>query len=68
MVSDKTINSQNKQQILDAVMKKIEKQFGKGSIMKMGEQADMNVESIPTGCLSLDLAIGIGGLPKGRII
>ena len=68
MVSDKTINSQNKAQILDAVMKKIEKQFGKGSIMKMGEQADMNVESIPTGCLSLDLAIGIGGLPKGRII
>ena len=61
-------NDKNKQQILDAVMKKIEKQFGKGSIMKMGEQAEMDVEAMPTGCLSLDMAIGIGGLPKGRII
>lgn len=61
-------NDKNKQQILDAVMKKIEKQFGKGSIMKMGEQAKMDVEAMPTGCLSLDMAIGIGGLPKGRII
>ena len=58
----------NKSQILDAVMKKIEKQFGKGSIMKMGEQGGMDVEAMPTGCLSLDMAIGIGGLPKGRII
>ena len=63
-----TINSSNKKQILEAVMKKIEKQFGKGSIMRMGEEADMSVETIPTGCLSLDMAIGIGGLPKGRII
>ena len=69
MASDKSnVNVVNKKQILDAVMKKIEKQFGKGSIMKMGEQANMDVEVLPTGCISLDMAIGVGGLPKGRII
>lgn len=69
MSSDKeTIGSVNKKQILDAVMKKIEKQFGKGSIMKMGETANMDVDVLPTGCISLDMAIGVGGLPKGRII
>ena len=62
------LGEKNKKQILDAVMKKIEKQFGKGSIMKMGENAGVNVEVMPTGCLSLDMAIGVGGLPKGRII
>src|SRR5580765_4063334 len=45
----------------------IEKQFGKGSIMKLGERGDVGVESIPTGALALDLALGIGGLPRGRI-
>ena len=69
MSSDKeTIGSVNKKQILDAVMKKIEKQFGKGSIMKMGETANMDVDVLPTGCISLDMAIGVGGLTKGRII
>jgi len=52
-----------------AAMEEIEKQFGKGSIMKLGEGgAKLNVESIPTGCLGLDIALGIGGLPKGRIV
>ena len=46
----------------------IEKQFGKGSVMKMGEKGSMNVETIPTGALALDLALGVGGLPRGRVV
>jgi len=57
-----------KQAGIDAAMNQIEKQFGKGSIMKLGENTQMDVESIPTGCLALDLALGIGGVPRGRII
>ena len=53
---------------LDAALGQIEKQFGKGSVMRMGDNLDMNIESIPTGALSLDLALGIGGLPRGRIV
>jgi recombination protein RecA len=46
----------------------IEKQFGKGSLMRLGEHADIDIEAIPTGCITLDLALGIGGVPRGRII
>ena len=53
---------------LEAAMSQIEKQFGKGSVMKLGECKEMNVESISTGALSLDVALGIGGIPKGRIV
>lgn len=54
---------------LDAAIAKIEKDYGKGSIMKLGDSAaTMNVETVPTGCLSLDLALGVGGVPRGRII
>ncbi len=53
---------------LDAALGQIEKQFGKGSVMRMGDNLNMNIESIPTGALSLDLALGIGGLPRGRIV
>ncbi len=53
---------------LDGVMAQIEKQYGKGAIMRLGEQAEAGIEVLPTGCLSLDLAIGVGGLPRGRII
>ncbi len=53
---------------LDMALGQIEKQFGKGSIMRMGENLDMNIEAIPTGALALDLALGIGGLPRGRIV
>jgi recombination protein RecA len=53
---------------LDAALGQIEKQFGKGSVMRMGDNMSMNIESIPTGALSLDLALGIGGLPRGRIV
>ncbi len=57
-----------KQKALEAAMGQIEKQFGKGSIMKLGDYSSMNIEAIPTGALSLDIALGIGGIPKGRII
>ncbi len=57
-----------KKKALEAALGQIEKQFGKGSIMKLGEYQEMNVEAIPTGALSLDIALGIGGIPRGRII
>ena len=52
---------------LDMTLSQIEKQFGQGSVMKMGEKTAMNIEAIPTGALSLDVALGIGGLPRGRV-
>lgn len=57
-----------KQRALEMALEQIEKEFGKGSIMKLGEAPKVRVESIPTGSLSLDIALGIGGIPKGRII
>ena len=57
-----------KRKALDAAIGQIEKQFGKGSVMKLGDFTAMNVEAIPTGALSLDVALGIGGIPRGRII
>lgn len=58
-----------KQKALEAAMLQIERQYGKGAVMKLGDnEAKMNVETIPTGSLSLDLALGLGGIPKGRII
>lgn len=53
---------------LEAALRNIEKQFGKGSIMKLGESTHMQVETIPSGSLALDIALGVGGLPRGRII
>ncbi len=53
---------------LDAAISQIQKQFGKGSIMKLGEATEINVSAIPTGSLSLDIALGVGGIPQGRII
>src|ERR1700683_4835671 len=58
----------DREKALDAAHGQIEKQFGKGSIMRMGENMHMNIESIPTGALALDMALGIGGLPRGRIV
>ena len=57
-----------KDKALELALAQIEKQFGKGSIMKLGENAKLNIEAIPTGALPLDIATGIGGVPKGRII
>ena len=53
---------------LEAAMSQIEKQFGKGSVMRLGDQQSVEIESIPTGAISLDIALGVGGLPRGRII
>ena len=64
--SDKT--PEEKQKALDTAISQIEKNFGKGTIIKMGENPKMNVSSVSTGSISLDMALGIGGLPKGRIV
>ena len=58
----------NKKMALETALAQIEKQCGKGAIMRLGENAGMEVKSVPTGSLSLDVALGIGGVPKGRII
>ena len=61
--------NEDKMKALDAAISNIEKQLGKGSVMKLGEStANLNVECIPTGSLSLDIALGIGGVPKGRVV
>ena len=60
--------NEQRQKALDKAMADITKQFGKGSIMKLGDKSSMQVESIPTGSIDLDIALGIGGIPKGRII
>ena len=57
-----------KKEALQAALGQIEKQFGKGSVMKLGDNSRLSVESIPTGSLSLDIALGVGGVPRGRII
>ena len=58
----------DRQQALEAALKQIEKQFGKGSIMKMGDETTHEVEAISTGALALDIALGVGGFPRGRIV
>lgn len=58
----------HKQKALDEALRKIEKQFGKGSVMKLGEEAEKKLASIPSGSLALDVALGIGGYPKGRVV
>jgi recombination protein RecA len=58
----------DKQKALEIALLQIERQFGKGSIMRLGEAASLNIEVIPTGALPLDIALGIGGVPRGRII
>ncbi|MTV23987.1 recombinase RecA [Nitriliruptoraceae bacterium ZYF776] len=58
----------DREKALDLALANIEKQFGKGTLMKLGDEAAVNVGAIPTGALSLDLALGIGGLPRGRVV
>jgi recombination protein RecA len=62
------MENSEKKKALEVALSQIEKQFGKGSVMKLGDFTAMNVEAIPTGALSLDVALGIGGIPRGRII
>jgi recombination protein RecA len=66
-MGEKIIN-EDKKKALDAALGKLEKQFGKGSIMRMGDKPTMQVEAISTGSLNLDIALGVGGLPRGRVI
>ncbi len=70
--NQKEVNSAQKEEklrALDAAIAQIEKQYGKGSVMKLGDSgANMNIETVPTGSVSLDIALGLGGFPKGRII
>ena len=64
-----SIDNDQKKKALDAALLQIEKQYGKGAVMKLGDPSvQMNIETIPTGSLSLDIALGLGGIPKGRII
>ncbi len=60
--------NEEKRKALDSVFGQIEKQFGKGSVMRLGEKADVQIDAVPTGSLALDIALGIGGVPRGRII
>lgn len=66
-MKDLTIEK-DKEKILDQVLADIEKQFGKGAVMRLGSREHLNVEVVPSGSLSLDIALGVGGYPKGRII
>lgn len=58
----------DRQAALEMALKQIEKQFGKGSIMKLGEQTDRRISTISSGSLAVDVALGVGGYPRGRII
>ena len=60
--------AEDKKKALDTALHQIEKNFGKGSVMRLGDRPEMNVDAIPTGSLALDAALGIGGLPRGRIV
>ena len=62
------IEAKEKNKALEAAINQIDENFGKGSVMKLGQKAALNIEAISTGSLSLDLALGIGGLPKGRVV
>ncbi len=64
----KELTDEKKDQLLQEALKAIEKEYGKGSIMRLGDRAEVSVDAIPSGSLALDLALGIGGYPKGRIV
>lgn len=61
-------NPDERRKALDTALTQIKKQFGDGAVMRLGQQSSLNIEAIPTGSLSLDLALGVGGLPRGRIV
>jgi recombination protein RecA len=68
VVSDRTSDNMDKQKALDAALAQIDRAFGKGSAMKLGSREAVQIETISTGSLGLDIALGVGGLPRGRII
>ena len=67
VAAEEKVNSE-KQRALDMALAGIEKQFGKGAIIRMGDRPVQNIQVIPTGCLDLDMALGVGGLPRGRVV
>ncbi len=67
-VADNGVDQSERRKALDMALAQIEKQYGKGTVMRLGENAKMNVDAIPTGSMALDAALGIGGLPRGRIV
>ena len=67
-MGDTPTPASDKKRALDTAIAQIEREFGKGSIMRLGENSHIMVEAVPTGSLSLDIALGIGGVPKGRIV
>ena len=64
----KTVDMDNRKKALELALTQIEKQFGKGAIMKLDGTASTDIDAISTGCLSLDLALGVGGVPRGRVV
>ena len=66
--SGKSVNGTDRQKALDAALAQIDRAFGKGSVMKLGSKETMQVEAISTGSLGLDIALGVGGLPRGRVV
>jgi recombination protein RecA len=68
VIENNTMDKENRSKSLEAAVSLIEKNYGKGSIMKLGSKANVDIESISTGSLGLDIALGIGGVPKGRIV
>src|SRR3712207_3268893 len=68
VVSDRNSQDMDKQKALDAALAQIDRAFGKGSAMKLGSREAIAIEAISTGSLGLDIALGIGGLPRGRIV
>jgi recombination protein RecA len=64
----KVKENEGKERALEAALGDLRKRFGDGSIMRLGDRNELNIETIPTGCLSLDIALGVGGVPKGRVI
>ncbi len=66
MAKDKETNG--KQKALAVALDDLKKRFGEGAVMRLGDRNELNIETIPTGCLSLDIALGVGGLPKGRVV
>jgi recombination protein RecA len=67
-VVTKVKENEGKEKALVAALGDLRKRFGEGSIMRLGERNELQIETIPTGCLSLDIALGVGGVPKGRVI
>src|SRR3954462_10656956 len=68
VVTDRTSDNMDKQKALDAALAQIDRAFGKGSAMKLGSREKVEMEVVSTGSLGLDIALGIGGLPRGRVI